>query len=96
MEDMMPEKEPFQPNWCEEPAPERSYRSLFKYGDPKAFKHPNSGLYKLLKETFGMTDADFQQPSLCTETVDVAVPQQLAEQHLRQLTALVGADNVRV
>jgi alkyldihydroxyacetonephosphate synthase len=94
MEDMMPEKEPFQPNWCEEPAPERSYRSLFKYGDPKAFKHPNSGLYKLLKETFGMTDADFQQPSLCTDTVDVAVPQQLAEKHIRQLTALVGADNV--
>ncbi|HTX80408.1 MAG TPA: FAD-binding protein, partial [Longilinea sp.] len=91
----MSAKDSFCPNWCEEPAPEHSYRSLFKYGDPKAFKHPNRGLYQLIKEAFGMTDADFQQPSLCTETVDVDVPQRLAERHIRRLTAIVGSENAR-
>ena len=41
------------PNWFNEPTPAGSYRSLYKWGDPAGFKHPNSGLVKLLMETFG-------------------------------------------
>ena len=63
----MARKEGFYPQWCEQEAPARSYRSLIKYGDPKGFKHPNPGMFHLLKETFGMTDEDFQKPSLCME-----------------------------
>ena len=32
-----------QPNWIEEITPPNTYRSLFKWGDPGGFKHPNAG-----------------------------------------------------
>jgi alkyldihydroxyacetonephosphate synthase len=87
--------EQFTPPWCEQEAPQGSYRSLFKYGDPLGFKHPNRGLYKLVKEVFDMTDADFQKPNPGTEILDVKVPIKLATNHIKKLTAIVGAENVR-
>jgi alkyldihydroxyacetonephosphate synthase len=50
----MPENN-FIPDWYEQEAPGTSYRSLFKYGDPKGFKHPNRGLFRLIKESLNMT-----------------------------------------
>jgi len=88
-------KERFTPAWYEQEAPQGSYRSLFKYGDPQGFKHPNRGLYKLVKEVFGMTDADFQKPNLGTDVLDVKVPIKLTAQHLKKLTSIVGVENVR-
>lgn len=88
-------KTEFYPAWCEEEAPSGSYRSLFKYGDPRRFKHPNRGLYKLIKDVFGMTDADFQKPTLGMEQVSVDVPVELEAGHIKKLTAIVGGENVR-
>ncbi len=85
----------FYPKWYEEEAPKRSYRSLFKYGDPKGFKHPNRGLYQLVKEVFAMTDEDFKKPNLNIEPFDVDVPSRLAPIHLKKFTILVGKENVR-
>ncbi len=89
----MSKKNEFYPAWCEEAAPERSFRSLFKYGDPHGFKHPNRGLYKFMKEIFGMNDADFQAPVFNTELFDVEIPVSLPERHIKQLTAIVGKEN---
>ena len=50
----------FEPKWLLTPAPEGSYRSIFRWGDPEFFKYPKESLYKMMKETFHMTDADFQ------------------------------------
>jgi alkyldihydroxyacetonephosphate synthase len=91
----MTNKNEFYPKWCEDEAPEGSYRRLFKYGDPKAFKHPNRGLYKLVKEVFAMTDADFQKPTLNMDLLDTPVPTHLPERHIRNLSAMVGRDNIR-
>ena len=70
----MPAKDEFCPNWCEEEAPAHSFRSLIKCGDPRGFKHPNQGMYNLVKETFGMDDPDFKRPDLCMELFDIEVP----------------------
>ncbi len=91
----MAHKDDFYPQWCEEIAPEGSFRSLFKYGDPRGFKHPNRGLYKLVKEAFGMTDEDFKRPVLNMEPVQDTIPCVLPEKHVKALTLIVGKDNVR-
>ena len=50
----------FYPDWYHEEAPKDSYRSILKWGSPTEFKAPNRKLYKLMKETFDMTDDDFK------------------------------------
>jgi len=84
----------FYPQWCEQEAPARSYRSLIKYGDPRGFKHPNPGMFRLLRETFGMKDEDFQQPNLCMQELDIEVPSKLSPEQLAALKNIVGAGNL--
>lgn len=48
----------FEPKWLLTPAPEGSYRSIFRWGDPEFFKYPKESLYKLMKETFHMIEDD--------------------------------------
>ena len=57
----MSEKNNFYPTWYEKIAPISSYRSIFKWGAPDVFKHPNKNLYKLMKARLAMTDADFRK-----------------------------------
>jgi alkyldihydroxyacetonephosphate synthase len=86
----------FLPDWCEREAPAHSFRSLFKYGDPRGFKHPNAGMFHLLKNTFGMTDDDFKGPQLGMEDLDVAIPVQLAPEHIEAFKRMAGSDNVLI
>ena len=51
-----------QPNWIEAAPEKGSFRSIFKWGDPHGFKHPNAKLFQLLKETFRLTDDHFRAP----------------------------------
>ena len=53
--------EGFEPKWLLTPAPEDSYRSIFRWGDPQFFKYPKESLYKMMKEVFKMTDDDFRE-----------------------------------
>ena len=85
----------FTPPWAQDPPPARSFRSLFKWGGMDQFKHPNRGLYRLMKETFRMTDADFQHPRHTgLEVVDIDVPIKLSNQQVSALTDIVGSENV--
>jgi alkyldihydroxyacetonephosphate synthase len=91
----MSENSRFTPNWIERAAPPESYRSLFKWGDPNGFKHPNRGLYALLKETFGMSDADFLQPRRTgLEPFDARATEELEAHHQQALAHIVGPENV--
>ncbi|MGI6365547.1 MAG: FAD-binding oxidoreductase [Bacillota bacterium] len=91
----MAEKKPFYPDWYEKVPPEQSYRSIFKWGYPDRFKHPNKRLYALMKETFAMTDADFQvKQNVGEEKVEYDIPSRLSQEQLQELRALVGAENV--
>ena len=54
----------FEPKWVKTPAPANSYRSIFRWGDPKFFKFPKESLYKMMKEVFKLTDDDFKEYSV--------------------------------
>lgn len=88
--------EAFTPAWYHQEAPQKSYRSIFKWGNPTQFKAPNSKLYKLMKETFEMTDEDFKQgKEMGLEAVDFDLPGRLSEEQLNALREIVGEDNVK-
>lgn len=92
----MTEKKDFTPPWIEEAAPPHSYRSLFKWGNPNEFKHPNRGMFRLILDTFGMSEADFQQP-LHTgwEEFDADFPISMNTAHLQAFTNMVGVENIQ-
>ncbi len=48
------------PGWTETPPPPKSYRSIFKYGDPRKFKHPGQRWVSMLKDELGMPDQYFK------------------------------------
>ena len=93
----MTEKKDFTPPWIEEAAPPHSYRSLFKWGNPDEFKHPNRGMFRLILDTFGMSEADFQQP-LHTgwEEFDADFPISMNTAHLQAFTNMVGVENIQI
>lgn len=91
----MSKSKKFVPDWYHEKAPERSYRSILKWGDPEAFKAPNSKLYELMKETFHMTDDDFKvKQEMGLEEVDYDIPCHLSDDQIAALEAIVGKANV--
>jgi alkyldihydroxyacetonephosphate synthase len=91
----MAKDEQLTPKWYQQRRPERSFRSLFKWGDPETFKHPNRGLVELACETFGMQSEDFQKPQdLGLEEFERVLPVGLEERHIRRLQQIVGMENV--
>jgi alkyldihydroxyacetonephosphate synthase len=84
-------------HWIEQPPPPDSYRSLFKWGDPDGFRHPNRGMLALLKETFGMSDADFAEPQRAGfEKFECDATCGMDAAHLQALEKIVGAENASV
>ena len=51
----------FEPNWVLDRAPENSYRSIFRWGDPDFFKYPKESLYNYVKTRCNLSDDDFKQ-----------------------------------
>jgi alkyldihydroxyacetonephosphate synthase len=91
----MADKTTFQPNWYEGETPPGTYRSLFKWNDPWAFKHPNQGFYRLMRDTFNLKDEDFITPKLDLDPVENNLPSQLPVQHLQKLSNIVGQENIK-
>lgn len=89
--------EAFFPNWCEEAPPAGTYRSILKWGDPNEFKHPNKRLYGLMKKTFNMTDEDFKTRQYTgLQEVKYDKPCGLSSSQIAVLTAIVGAENIKL
>ena len=88
----------FEPKWVNEPVPEHSYRSIFKWGDPSQIKAPKESLYAMLKETFGMQDKDFAQytEDIGFDDVKFDLPHKLTETQLAKFKQIVGEDFVRI
>lgn len=87
----------FEPKWIKTPAPDDSYRSIFRWGDPNFVKYPKESLYKLMQERFGMTDADFAQYNDDTGLDRVELPDnppKLEERHIAALREICGDANV--
>lgn len=87
----------FEPKWIKTPAPEGSYRSIFRWGDPEFFKWPKESLYNLMKDTFKMTDDDFKQynDDIGFDKVEnLGFPCKLDEKHIAALKEIVGDEFV--
>ena len=92
-------KTSFEPQWRTTPPETGSWRSIFKWGAPDGFKHPNAKLYELLKETFGLTDDAFAVPvDSGDEPVSLASadPSALDTATVEAFVAISGEENVSV
>lgn len=87
----------FKPAWIDQEPPARSYRSLFKWGDAKTFKHPNDRLYAYLKETFDLEDKDFYEPkNIGLEEVKFKKKSNLTSAQIKGLEEIVGGENLNL
>jgi alkyldihydroxyacetonephosphate synthase len=85
----------FQPDWTETPPAPGTFRSIFKWGAPDKFKHPNARLFSMLKDRLEMTDADFSRRASEGNTqITLKQPVGLSERHIDQLKKIVGEENV--
>lgn len=85
----------FIPPWRETPPEAKSYRSIFKWGAPGTYKHPNNRLYAMVKEVFGLTDEYFKKPiSLGDEPVKCDRKTRLSRKQLARLVSIAGEENV--
>jgi len=89
-------KQKFIPNWFDQITPDGTYRSLFKWGDPAGFKHPNSGLVRLLMETYHLSQDDLKMPSdLGLDLVEGTREIALTSQQINTLRSICGIENVK-
>lgn len=85
----------FSPDWYIDEAPPRSYRSIYKWGDSKAYKIPRENLFKYVKELFKLSNDDFKErKELGLEEVKYDIPVALEKKHLDALKKIVGKDNI--
>ncbi|MEG1757721.1 MAG: FAD-binding oxidoreductase [Oscillospiraceae bacterium] len=87
----------FEPKWVDGEFSENSYRSIFKWGDPRQIKPPKETLYKMLKEVFGVGDEFFEtyKENLGLEDVSFDLPIKLSEKLIGELKKIVGDEFVR-
>ena len=91
----MSNKEDTHPRWTSTPPKEGTYRSIFKWGAPDGFKHPNKRLYAMLKEKLQMSDADFaEKKKEGNEVVTCKIPKKLSDEHIGVFKKIVGDGNV--
>ncbi len=91
----MSTKNNFQPQWINEAPKKGSFRSIFKFGNPKGFKHPNDNLYKEIKNKFSLTDADFiEKTTTGNEPVDFKKESGLEALQIEKFIEICGKENV--
>ena len=91
----MKQNKTYQPQWIDYPPPKGSYRSIFKYGDPEAFKHPTPELIALLKKELKLSDKEINlQPNLGLEKVSHSGPIGLTPEQVDAISKIVGHQNV--
>lgn len=85
----------FRPDWTEKAPPAGTYRSIFKYGDPNHFKHPSDAWYKMIKDDFHLSDADFRNKSReGLEKVSLNRPVQLKSHQIEAIASIAGRENI--
>jgi len=86
----------FEPKWVKDEAPKNSYRSIYRWGDPKFVKYPKESLYKLMKEKFNLTDDDFKEykGTIGFDEVKLNQKPSLDIKHINALKEIVGENNI--
>lgn len=86
----------YHPDWENQPPEPGSFRAALKWGDPQAFKEPNEGLYKTMKQVFQLTDSDFQTKVSTAETlIPEEISMALTESQVAFFVDLLGEENVK-
>lgn len=88
----------FEPKWYYGAVGEKTYRSIFKWGDPGFVKVPKETLYKMLKDTFHLSDKDFDHYSadLGLDEVQFDLPPKIiTEKDIGVLQGIFGKEYVR-
>lgn len=87
----------FSPKWVDTVADSRSWRSIFRWGNPTYFKWPKENLYRVIKDVFKMSDDDFKKydGGLGFGPVDYQQPSNLDEEHIKAFKKIVGDDFVK-
>ena len=91
----MSKKSGYYPGWTTRAPGIGTYRSIFKWGAPDRFKHPNPGFYALLKDELAVTDAEFQKKrNEGNEQVRCDIPIGMSEDRIHKFKEIVGEENV--
>ncbi len=85
------------PRWHRTPARPPSYRSIFKWGAPDRFKHPNDRLVRMLEDRLALPEAYFDEPmNTGDEPVRLDPPSRMEPVDVRALGDMVGQENATV
>ncbi len=85
----------FRPDWTKKAPPDGTYRSIFKYGDPKGFKHPSAAWYEMIKRDFHLSDKDFMSKNKeGLEPISLKRSVALKAQQIESIQNIVGKENV--
>ena len=88
-------KSSLDPRWYEGEFAEKSFRSIFRWGAPDQFKHPNPRLVTLIEEVLEVPAEQLDQPlSLGLEEVSIDPPN-LSLQQVEKLKVIVGEENLQ-
>lgn len=87
------------PDWSESPPEPGSYRSIFKYGAPDGFKHPNDRWVAMLKADLGLREDHFREKRFeGREAVALEPPKAasatLSAEAVERLATIVGHENI--
>lgn len=86
----------FEPKWVTKAAGPKSYRSIFRWGDPDFFKLPKESLYKMVKDRLKLTDDDFKEYDMDTGFDTVKLGEEYApkmeQKHLDFFKSVYGDD----
>jgi len=87
----------FEPKWIKGEFPKKSYRSIFKWGDPLEIKAPKESLYKILKEKFELDDNFFSdyKVDIGFDEVKLDIPCKLSGDDIAAFKNILGGDFVR-
>lgn len=87
----------FEPKWFDSDFSNRSYRSIFKWGEHRTIKAPKESLYSMMKGLFGLSDDNFKDyaEDLGTDEVKFDVPVSLSEEQIARLKEICGDEYVR-
>ncbi len=83
------------PKWIDDPPRPGTYRSIFKWGAPDKFKHPNDRFYALLQDRLGIEEnAVRAKENTGNETVSCEIPTKLTKKQISFFEETVGTENV--
>ncbi len=90
-------KKIIEPAWRESAPVEKSYRSIFKWGAPEGFKHPNHKLFEEIKNQFHLDDSHFaSEKSNGDEIVSFKKPVKLKKEQVAKLEKIAGKENTQI